>query len=189
MVVGARRRWWREVSRDAAEWVREKLGFTPDAQQARVLATEAKRGLLHCTRQWGKAYHGAESLTLVVSPSARRSGEFVQAAGDSRGGCWGCRRAMRRCGDSPRCRSEGKGYTVPKRDLITWLQLLLQRGGLQIAEGLEDGPTEDVRGAGAVRGMAGGGARRFSMAVSLACWAWRRTGQAEWEAALRAAVL
>ena len=40
---------------DAAEWVREKLGFAPDAAQARVLASEAKRGLLNCTRQWGKS--------------------------------------------------------------------------------------------------------------------------------------
>src|ERR1700687_3867770 len=76
---------------NAAEWVREKLGFEPDAAQERVLATKSKRGLLNCTRQWGKstltaakavhhAYTQAESLTLVVSPSARQSGEFVRKA-------------------------------------------------------------------------------------------------------------
>jgi hypothetical protein len=76
---------------DAAEWVREKLGFEPDAAQERVLATDSKRGLLNCTRQWGKstltaakavhhAYTQPESLTLVVSPSARQSGEFVRKA-------------------------------------------------------------------------------------------------------------
>ena len=75
----------------AAEWVRGKLGFEPDGWQERVLATESKRGMLNCTRQWGKstitaakavhqAYTEAESLTLVVSPSARQSGEFVRKA-------------------------------------------------------------------------------------------------------------
>ena len=76
---------------DTADWVREKLGFWPDAAQERVLASERQRGILNCTRQWGKstvtaakAVHQAhtvdESLTLVVSPSARQSGEFVRKA-------------------------------------------------------------------------------------------------------------
>jgi len=75
----------------AAEWVRAKLGFDPDATQARLLDTRSKRVLLNCTRQWGKstttaakavhhAYTQPESLTLVVSPSARQSGEFVRKA-------------------------------------------------------------------------------------------------------------
>lgn len=75
----------------AAEWVRRRLGLEPDAAQARVLETKSKRGLLNCTRQWGKstitaakavyeAFHEPESLTLVVSPSARQSGEFVRKA-------------------------------------------------------------------------------------------------------------
>ena len=53
-------------------------------------------GNLNCTRQWGKstvtaakaihqAQHEAGSLTLVVSPSARQSGEFVRKAGSVRG--------------------------------------------------------------------------------------------------------
>ena len=76
---------------NAADWAREKLGFVADAAQERVLATDHKRGLLNCTRQWGKstvtaakavhqAFTEAESLTLVVSPSARQSGEFVRKA-------------------------------------------------------------------------------------------------------------
>jgi len=76
---------------NAAEWVREKLGFEPDALQRRVLGSGASRGLLNCTRQWGKstvtaakavheAYTRAGSLTLVVSPTARQSGEFVRKA-------------------------------------------------------------------------------------------------------------
>ena len=77
----------------AEAWVREKLGFAPDEGQARVLSTASKRGLLNCTRQWGKstitaakavhqAWTEAGSLTLVVSPGARQSGEFVRKAAE-----------------------------------------------------------------------------------------------------------
>jgi hypothetical protein len=80
-----------EDCRDVAEWVRRKLGFEPDENQRRVLTSLKKRGILNCTRQWGKstitaalAVHEAvsrkESLTLVVSPSGRQSGEFVRKA-------------------------------------------------------------------------------------------------------------
>ncbi len=72
-------------------WVQRELGFVPDATQARVLGSESRRVLLNCTRQWGKstvtaakAVHQAAtragSLTLVVSPSARQSGEFLRKA-------------------------------------------------------------------------------------------------------------
>ncbi|HEY9247517.1 MAG TPA: terminase family protein [Rariglobus sp.] len=72
-------------------WVERELGFTPDATQARLLDTGSKFVLLNCSRQWGKstttaarAVHEActvaESLTLVVSPSARQSGEFLRKA-------------------------------------------------------------------------------------------------------------
>src|SRR5271157_678567 len=75
----------------AVEWVRERLGLAADALQARVLGTESRRGVLNCSRQWGKstitaakavhqAYTEAGSLTLVVSPSARQSGEFLRKA-------------------------------------------------------------------------------------------------------------
>ncbi len=71
--------------------VLERLGFVPDAWQARVLKSGARQGILNCARQCGKstvtaimaveqAYTEAESLTLVVSPSARQSGEFVRKA-------------------------------------------------------------------------------------------------------------
>src|ERR1039458_3855422 len=76
---------------DPVEWVRKKLGFEPDAAQARALRSKSKRGLLNCSRQWGKstvtaakavhqAWTVAQSLTLVVSPSARQSGEFIRKA-------------------------------------------------------------------------------------------------------------
>jgi hypothetical protein len=76
---------------DPVEWAREKLGFKPDEAQASALRSESKRGLLNCSRPWGKstvtaakavhqAFTAAKSLTLVVSPSARQSGEFVRKA-------------------------------------------------------------------------------------------------------------
>jgi len=80
-----------ENETDAARWVKAKLGFSPDRMQQEVLRAGQHRGLLNCTRQWGKstvtaakaiyeAYHVAESLTLVVSPSSRQSGEFLRKA-------------------------------------------------------------------------------------------------------------
>jgi hypothetical protein len=77
---------------NGATFARDALGFTPDEMQRLVLDTGAKRGLLNCTRQWGKstvtaakAVHRAAteagSLVLVVSPSARQSGEFLKKAG------------------------------------------------------------------------------------------------------------
>jgi hypothetical protein len=74
---------------DAAEWVRTRLGLAVDEMQARVLRTTSKKGILNCCRQWGKstitaakaihqAYCTAGSLTVVVSPSGRQSGEFLR---------------------------------------------------------------------------------------------------------------
>ena len=76
---------------DAAEWVRTRLDLAVDPLQARVLRTTNKRGILNCSRQWGKstitaakaihqAYNTAESLTVVVSPCGRQSGEFLRKA-------------------------------------------------------------------------------------------------------------
>jgi hypothetical protein len=72
-------------------WVEQNLGIEPDAQQSRVLQTSVTRGILNCTRQWGKstiaaakavyhAVHNAESLTIVVSPTGRQSAELVRKA-------------------------------------------------------------------------------------------------------------
>jgi hypothetical protein len=76
---------------DAAEWVRTRLSLPVDELQERVLRTTNKRGILNCSRQWGKstitaakaiyqAYHEADSLTVVVSPSGRQSAEFLRKA-------------------------------------------------------------------------------------------------------------
>jgi Terminase large subunit, T4likevirus-type, N-terminal len=76
---------------DALRFARERLGFSPDAKQAAVMSGKIRRGLLNCTRQWGKstitaamAVHRAwtvpESLTIAVSPSGRQTGEFLRKA-------------------------------------------------------------------------------------------------------------
>jgi hypothetical protein len=78
---------------DAVEFARTRFGFEADERQAEVLRSEAKRGILNCTRQWGKstvaaakAVHRAftrpKSLVLVASPSYRQSGEFVRKAAE-----------------------------------------------------------------------------------------------------------
>jgi hypothetical protein len=76
---------------NAAEWVKTHLGFEPDEKQRLVLTTGSKRGIVNCTRQWGKSFIAAAkavhqawsvagSLTLVVSPSARQSKLLVRTA-------------------------------------------------------------------------------------------------------------
>jgi hypothetical protein len=73
---------------DAVEFARARLGFQPDELQATVLRSTAARGILNCTRQWGKstvtavkAIHQAcakpGSLVLAAAPSRRQSGEFL----------------------------------------------------------------------------------------------------------------
>ena len=75
----------------AVEFAVQKLGFVPDEAQARVLGSTSKRGILNCTRQWGKstvaaikALHTAlgtrDGLVIVASPSERQSGEFLDKA-------------------------------------------------------------------------------------------------------------
>ncbi len=73
------------------EFARTKLRFEPDEKQMEVLRSGAKRGILNCTRQWGKsttaavmavhrAFTEAESVVLVASPSARQSAELIEKA-------------------------------------------------------------------------------------------------------------
>lgn len=76
---------------DVLTFVRTRLGFEPDEAQAEVLSSTAKRGILNCSRQWGKstvaaakavhrAYSQAGKLVIVASPSQRQSEEFVKKA-------------------------------------------------------------------------------------------------------------
>jgi hypothetical protein len=74
---------------NAVAFARDQLGFTPDRKQQSVLMASAKRGILNCTRQWGKStvtaikvLHRAvtvpKSLVLVASPGGRQSGEYLR---------------------------------------------------------------------------------------------------------------
>jgi len=76
---------------DASEFARVRLGFSPDSRQTEILQSTAKRGILNCSRQWGKstvtaakavhrAYTQAGSVILVASPSERQSAEFLRKA-------------------------------------------------------------------------------------------------------------
>jgi hypothetical protein len=80
-----------KVVMDAVRFARERLGFEPDEQQIRILRSGAKRGILNCSRQWGKstvaaakavhrAYTEKERTVLVASPTKRQSGEFLRKA-------------------------------------------------------------------------------------------------------------
>ena len=87
---------------DPALFAQDKLALTPDAIQAKVLGHTVHRGLLNCTRQWGKstiaavkavhrAHYEPGSLTVALSPSARQSGEFLRKQRLWRDG-WECGR-------------------------------------------------------------------------------------------------
>jgi len=85
------RREWAEAG-DAVAFARDKLGFDPDEKQMAMLRG-GKRGILNCSRQWGKtsvaaakavhrAYAEAGSLILLLTPSGRQSGEFIRKAAE-----------------------------------------------------------------------------------------------------------
>ena len=76
---------------DVVRFARERLGFAPDNRQEELLRSDAKQGLLNCSRQWGKstvaaikavhrAYFEARSLVVVASPTERQSAEFLLKA-------------------------------------------------------------------------------------------------------------
>ena len=77
---------------DAAEFARS-LGFFPDAKQEALLRAGIKRGIVNCTRQWGKstvaavmathrAYFRPKSLVVVACPTEKQSAELVWKARD-----------------------------------------------------------------------------------------------------------
>jgi hypothetical protein len=76
---------------DIIKFVREQLGWEPDEKQAEVLRSTAKRGILNCSRQWGKTQVSVAmvvyrvmtrpgSLVVVASPTLRQSGEWMMKA-------------------------------------------------------------------------------------------------------------
>ena len=74
---------------DPVAFTRDRLKIDPDRFQIEALRSMAKRGILNCTRQWGKstmaaakavhrAYTRPGSTVLVASPTDRQSAEFVR---------------------------------------------------------------------------------------------------------------
>ncbi len=77
----------------ASAFARDRLGFEADEKQRAVLDSTAKRGILNCTRQWGKttvlaakAVHRAwtrpGALVLAAGPGERQSRIFLRAAAE-----------------------------------------------------------------------------------------------------------
>ncbi|HEY4364658.1 MAG TPA: terminase family protein [Bryobacteraceae bacterium] len=73
---------------DLVSFARERLGFWPDSRQEGLLRSKASRGMVCCSRQWGKstvaavmAVHRAffypKSLVVVACPSEKQSAELV----------------------------------------------------------------------------------------------------------------
>ena len=73
---------------NAAWFARERLGFTPDPEQERLLATQERYVILNCHRQWGKttvtairAVHQAvmkpKQEVVVVSTTLRQALELA----------------------------------------------------------------------------------------------------------------
>lgn len=71
----------------------QRIGFEPDDWQTDVLMSDSKKIALNCSRQSGKstttailsshkAIHKPESLTLIVCPSERQSGELLRKIKD-----------------------------------------------------------------------------------------------------------
>jgi len=78
-----------EEETDAVRFVRVRLGLDLDERQEELLREGGRRVLVNCVRQWGKstvtaakAVHRAWTrkgvTVVVVSPSARQSGEFIR---------------------------------------------------------------------------------------------------------------
>jgi phage FluMu gp28-like protein len=66
-----------------------RLGFEPDEKQCEILRSTAKRGILNCTRQWGKTqavaakvvhhlFTAPDRLVIVASSGKRASGTFIR---------------------------------------------------------------------------------------------------------------
>jgi hypothetical protein len=81
----------RTPEEDVVEFAKRRLGLDADEWQRKILRSKAKRGILNCTRQWGKttvsvakAVHRVftvpKSLVVVASPGLRQSGEWMRKA-------------------------------------------------------------------------------------------------------------
>ncbi|MBK9167682.1 MAG: hypothetical protein IPM24_09485 [Bryobacterales bacterium] len=84
----------RRQTADPVRFAERVLGFAPDAAQREILRNAESRTLLNACRQWGKtttaaalAAHrlvtgAAESVTLILTPSARQSAEILRLVED-----------------------------------------------------------------------------------------------------------
>jgi hypothetical protein len=120
---GAAARKQPDYATNAVAWARDLLGFIADDKQQQVLDTTSLRGILNCTRQWGKtticaikALHYAlfhpNSLVIVASPSLRQSGEFLRKA----------RQAAAKLGIRPRRDGENRcSLTLPNGSRLVGL--------------------------------------------------------------------
>jgi hypothetical protein len=83
----------RSDRRSGSQFAREDLGFEPDPLQAAVLDSPYERGILNCSRQWGKstvaavkavdyAWRKPGSLVLIAAPTTRQSGLLLSKAED-----------------------------------------------------------------------------------------------------------
>jgi phage FluMu gp28-like protein len=77
-----------QQEQDIIEFAR-RLGFEPDEKQCEILRSTAKRGILNCTRQWGKTqaiaakvvhhlFTQPDRLVIVASTGKRASGTFIR---------------------------------------------------------------------------------------------------------------
>jgi hypothetical protein len=78
-----------EHTTDAVVFARELLHWEPDAKQALVLSSTARRVILNCSRQWGKTTVAATKVVhlavtrpgrtaLIVCENMSQTGEFFQ---------------------------------------------------------------------------------------------------------------
>jgi hypothetical protein len=84
----------RRQTTDAARFAERVLGFAPDGVQRDILRNLGSRTLLNACRQWGKTTMAAalaahrlvtgaeESVTLILTPSARQSAEVLRLVED-----------------------------------------------------------------------------------------------------------
>jgi hypothetical protein len=77
------------IPSDIADFATNVLGFPLDSLQLQFLTSNAKLGILNCTRQWGKstvsavkALHVAlttsDAAVVVVAPTLKQSGELIR---------------------------------------------------------------------------------------------------------------
>jgi len=78
---------------DPVAWCSDVIGFNPDPWQEEVLLSRSRRMILNCSRQSGKsttaaavalhmALYSPGSLTILISPTDRQSGELFRKVSD-----------------------------------------------------------------------------------------------------------